>query len=70
MKTTIFAGLLLICVSCGTITQAGKATTHQTTKPNPGEPKRKVKAGAFAFGVLFFPSLIIDFATCEIYKAK
>lgn len=68
MKTVILIAAMLVVSSCGTLTQAGKATASQQTKPSPGQPKRKVKTGAFVFGVVFLPSLVVDFATFEIYR--
>lgn len=68
MKKVLFLAAVVTLGSCGTITQAGKATAKQSTKPAKGEPKRKMKTGAFIVGILFLPSLVVDFATSEIYR--
>jgi hypothetical protein len=68
MKKILSICLVIAFGSCGTITQSGRATALQKTKPEAGQPKRKLKTGAFVVGVLFLPSLVVDFATCEIYR--
>lgn len=61
--------MLLCCTSCATVFN-GKVTDCQRTKPQPTQPKRQIKKGAlivdvFVLGII---PLIIDFATCSIYK--
>ena len=47
----------------------GKVTQAQRTPPKAGEPTRPVRAVALiADIVLFWPGLIVDFATSAIYK--
>ncbi|MFN3757746.1 MAG: hypothetical protein ACK4SF_00915 [Algoriphagus aquaeductus] len=49
----------------------GPVTEYQRTKPGPGEPQRKVRAGALiADIILFWPGAIVDFATGAIYKPE
>jgi hypothetical protein len=72
MKKTIHSlpAFLILCLlsSCATVF-GGKVTTAQRTKPTEGEPARKVRPVAvIADAVLFWPSLIVDFATGAIYK--
>lgn len=62
--------LFLVCLlsSCATVF-GGKVTTAQRTKPKEGEPARKVRPVAvIADALLFWPGLIVDFATGAIYK--
>lgn len=54
--------------SCATVF-GGKVTECQRTKPVAGEPSRKVRAGALIANILlFWPGVIVDFATGAIYK--
>lgn len=64
-------GLLIVSISsCATIF-GGPVTEYQRTKPGPGEPQRKVRAGALiADIILFWPGAIVDFATGAIYKPE
>lgn len=64
-------GLLLVSMSsCATIF-GGPVTEYQRTKPEPGEPQRKVRTGALIADILlFFPGTIVDFATGAIYKPE
>lgn len=64
-------GLLIVSMSsCATIF-GGPVTEYQRTKPGPGEPQRKVRAGALiADIILFWPGAIVDFATGAIYKPE
>ena len=63
--------ILLIAVSfssCATVF-GGQRTSYQTTKPVTGEPQRELRVGAFIADVLlFWPGVIVDFATGAIYK--
>jgi hypothetical protein len=66
----IIPALLALCVlqSCATVF-GGQVNSYQRTKPVPGQQQRPVRVGAFIADVLlFWPGLIIDFATCAIYK--
>ena len=72
MKKTIkFLAILLIAAStssCATVF-GGQVTQCQKTKPAPGEPQRDVRIGALIADVLlFWPGIIVDFATGAIYK--
>jgi len=73
MKKNITAFLMLILLagsmsSCATVF-GGKVSDCQRTKPGPGDPERPVRVAALiADIVLFWPGLIIDFATGAIYK--
>jgi hypothetical protein len=56
--------------SCATVF-GGKVSEYQRTKPNEGEPQRKVRVGALiADIILFLPGTIVDFATGAIYKPE
>ncbi|HTA26419.1 MAG TPA: hypothetical protein VK809_01430 [Bacteroidia bacterium] len=69
MKKMLLFGAVVsfYCTSCATIFD-GKITNCQRDKPSAGQHVRKIKPVAFAFDVLFFPGLIIDFSNCSIYK--
>lgn len=54
--------------SCATVF-GGSVNAYQRTKPVPGQQQRRIRAGAMVADiVLFWPGLIVDFATCAIYK--
>jgi len=54
--------------SCATIL-GGKVSSCQKTKPAPGNPSREVRVVAMVADIfLFWPGLIVDFATGAIYK--
>ena len=54
--------------SCATLF-GGSVTAAQRTKPLPGEPTRPVRVVALiADIILFWPSVIVDFATGAIYR--
>jgi UPF0716 family protein affecting phage T7 exclusion len=54
--------------SCATVF-GGKVSECQRTKPKAGEPSRKIRAGAMVADILlFWPGLIVDFATGAMYK--
>jgi hypothetical protein len=60
--------MMLLSTSCATVF-GGRVTDCQRTKPAQGEPARKVRAVALiADIVLFWPGVIVDFATHAIYK--
>ena len=67
------AVLLIACTalsSCATVF-GGHVNAYQRTKPAPGQPSRQVRAGALIADILLFtPGLIVDFATCAIYKPR
>lgn len=73
MKKSIlnFIAIAIITMSltsCATVF-GGKVTECQRTKPVAGEPSRKVRAGALIANILlFWPGVIVDFATGAIYK--
>ena len=70
--TKLFAILMIAGVlsSCATVF-GGPVSTYQKTKPAPGEPQRDVRVGALiADIILFWPGLIVDFATGAIYKPE
>lgn len=54
--------------SCATVF-GGPVSSCQRTKPAPGDPGRKVRAVALIADILlFWPGIIVDFATGAIYK--
>jgi len=54
--------------SCATVF-GGQVNSYQRTKPALGQEQRRLRVGAFiADLVLFWPGLVIDFATCAIYR--
>lgn len=64
--------ILIVCAislnSCATLF-GGPVSQYQKTRPLPGEPQRQVRVVALVADlVLFWPSLIVDFATGAIYK--
>jgi hypothetical protein len=67
----ILAILLLVAVilpSCATLF-CGPVSACQRTKPAAGEPQREVRVGALVLDILlFWPGVIVDFATAAIYK--
>lgn len=73
MRKNIMAMVMLIFLagsisSCATVF-GGKVTDCQRTKPGPGEKERPVRVVALiADIVLFWPGLIVDFATGAIYQ--
>jgi hypothetical protein len=67
---SFIALLLIICTlsSCATVF-GGHVNAYQRTKPVAGQQTRPLRVGAFiADIVLFWPGLVIDFATCAIYR--
>jgi hypothetical protein len=63
----LYLAVTLLCSSCATLF-GGKITNCQRAKPLRDQPSRKLRPVAFAFDVLFFPALIVDFTNCKIYK--
>ena len=71
IKNVIAIGLVAIMMSSCATVFGGKVTEYQKRKPLPGEQQRPVRVGALiADIVLFWPGLIVDFATGAIYKPK
>ena len=73
MRKTVLklTAILLIATSlssCATLF-CGPVSECQRTKPAEGQPARQVRAGALILDiVLFWPSVLVDFATNAIYK--
>jgi hypothetical protein len=59
---------MFYCTGCATVF-GGRVDDCQRTRPSSGEPSRRVRAGAMIADILlFWPGLIVDFATTAIYK--
>ena len=70
-KSVIIIFIAIMTQSCATIFHVGPVTTYQKTKPEKGEPKRKIKKGALLLDILlFYPAVVVDFATGAIYKPE
>jgi len=73
MRKTLINTLVALTIitslsSCATVF-GGKVTAAQRTKPLPGEPSRAIRPVALIADILlFWPGLIVDFATNAIYK--
>lgn len=73
MKKSLTKSLLAVAIlatmsSCATVF-GGRVTEYQRTRPAPGQPQREVRVGALiADVVLFWPGVIVDFATGAIYR--
>ncbi len=67
----LFLASITICsTSCATIL-GGKVSEQQRTKPTAGQPTRKLRVVAFVADVCFgLVPVIIDFATCAIYRPE
>ena len=65
----LLAVLLINTTSCATI-MGGQVNNYQKTKPQPGQPQREIRVGALLCDVIFWggAGVLIDFATCAIYK--
>ncbi|WP_113652248.1 hypothetical protein [Pedobacter namyangjuensis] len=75
MKKNLFNALIALLITCSLSSCAtvfgGKVTTAQRTPPAAGEPTRPIRAVALiADIILFWPGLIVDFATGAIYKPE
>lgn len=71
MKKLILAILVLSTFSCATVFHNGPITEYQRTKPQTGEPQRKVKVlPLVADLIIFWPATVVDFATGAIYLPK
>jgi UPF0716 family protein affecting phage T7 exclusion len=54
--------------SCATVF-GGRVSECQRTKPAAGQPARAIRGGALVADILlFWPGVIVDFATGAIYK--
>lgn len=75
MKKILLNVLLLVTMmsslsSCATVF-GGKINQAQRTPPKAGEPTRPIRAVALiADIILFWPGVIVDFATGAIYKPE
>jgi len=74
MKRTIKILTVVVIVSslssCATVF-GGQVSTYQKTKPATGAPQRDVRVGALIANIiLFWPGLIVDFATGAIYQPE
>ena len=68
VKVVVFVFITILFSSCATAL-GGRVSECQKSKPLAGEPKRKIRTGAFVANfLLFWPGLIVDFATGAIYK--
>ncbi|TXD47910.1 hypothetical protein [Polaribacter sp. IC073] len=68
IKLTVLIFMSVLLTNCATLF-GGAVTQSQKTKPKPGEEQRKIRVAALiADLVIFWPSLIVDFATGAIYK--
>ena len=68
LKITFLLMLVSTLSSCATVF-GGRVSDCQRTKPAAGEPSRPLRAGALIADILlFWPGLIVDFATGAIYK--
>ena len=71
MKNVIAIGLVAIMMSSCATVFGGKVTAYQKTKPLAGVQQRDVRVGALIADILlFWPGVIIDFATGAIYKPQ
>jgi hypothetical protein len=75
MKKILINALLAITIassfsSCATVF-GGKVTDAQKRRPMDGEPQRPIRPVALIADILlFWPGLIVDFATGAIYKPE
>ncbi|MGN6416782.1 MAG: hypothetical protein ACTHMC_04800 [Pseudobacter sp.] len=68
-KVFLFAVVISVMTSSCATVFGGRVTDCQRTKPAEGEPARPVRAVALIADILlFWPGLIVDFATGAIYK--
>jgi len=71
MKLTKWFAMFMMALmisSCATVF-GGKVSDCQRTKPVAGQQEREVRTGALIADILlFWPGLIVDFATGAIYK--
>lgn len=72
LSIKFLAALILVSSlsSCATVF-GGKVTPAQKRTPIPGEPSRAIRPVALIADILlFWPGLILDFATGAIYKPE
>ncbi len=68
---SVFALAILASMSSCATVFGGRVTEYQRTRPATGQPQREVRAGALIADVLlFWPGVIVDFATGAIYRPK
>jgi UPF0716 family protein affecting phage T7 exclusion len=68
---SVFAFAILASMSSCATVFGGRVTEYQRTRPATGQPQREVRAGALIADVLlFWPGVIVDFATGAIYRPK
>ena len=68
MLAFVLLATMFYCSGCATLF-GGPVDECQRKKPGAGDPTRRVRVGALIADILIFtPSLIVDFATCAIYK--
>jgi len=69
-KVLLLVAIAVTFSSCASVF-GGHITKHQTTKPKPGEEKRRVRVAPLIFNAWFFPIGIgIDFLTGAAYKPR
>lgn len=70
LKIMIAVVMISSLSSCATVF-GGKVTQAQRTRPAAGEPSRAIRPVALIADILlFWPGLIVDFATGAIYKPQ
>jgi hypothetical protein len=70
INTLVALTIMSSLSSCATLF-GGKVTQAQRTAPKAGEPSRSVRPVALIADILlFWPSLVVDFATGAIYKPE
>jgi hypothetical protein len=72
LKQGLIAMALVVALinlsSCATVF-GGQVSECQRTKPAAGQPSRQIRAAALVCDiVLFWPGIIVDFATNAIYR--
>ena len=68
LKIALSVYMIASLSSCATIL-GGKVSTCQKTRPSAGMPSRQVRVVAMVADIfLFWPGLIVDFATGAIYR--
>jgi len=62
---------IIMCLSSCATVFGGRTTVAQKTKPLTGEPSRSIRPVAMIADILlFWPGLIVDFATGAIYRPE
>jgi len=68
LQFTAIVAIAACLSSCATVF-GGPISDCQRTRPPEGKPSRKIRAAALVIdAVLFWPGIIVDFATGAIYK--